>query len=269
MSKNREIRQQQEAQQRRQSLIMFGVIAAIAVVIIGGAIIYTGSQGDPASPALPPVQAPVAAGKTASTSAASAASQPINAPAGGEPANADHANRAWGPANAPIKIEEFVDYQCPACGSFNKSFEAAVVDTFAKTGKVRWEIKALHFLEQGRSTESSDASKATLCGAEQGKFWQFHNALFANQVGENRGAFSKARLKELATKLGVNGDAYDACMANPKGDATVKADSDLATQYKVTQTPSFMVNGRLYAGGRNVNDFKKIFAEIAPDVRFE
>ena len=259
MSKSRETREQEEAQQRRQSLIMFGVIGAIAVVLIGGAIIFTNSQGDPANPTLPAVQAPLSASNT---------NQPINATASGDPANVDSANRAWGPANAPIKIEEFVDYQCPACGSFNKTFEADIVAAFANTGKVRWEIHALHFLERG-TTESSDASKLTQCAAEQGKFWQAHNALFANQVGENRGAFSKARLKELGQKLGLTGDAYDACMSSPARDATIKADTDLATKYQVNQTPTFVVNGKLYSGGKNVNDFKRIFTEIAPDVKFQ
>lgn len=261
MSKSRETRQLEEAQQRKQSLIMFGVIGAIAVVLIGGAIVYTNSQGDPDSPALPAIQAPVAAGNTSGVNA------PINAGTGGDPANADSANRAWGPADAPIKIEEFVDYQCPACGSFNKTFEAGVVSAFAPTGKVRWEIHALHFLERN-TTESSDASKLTQCAAEQGKFWQAHNAIFANQAGENLGAFSKVRLKELAQKIGLNGDTYDSCMINPARDATVKADNDLASKYQVSQTPSFVVNGKLYAGGKNVNDFKKIFSEVAPNVKF-
>jgi protein-disulfide isomerase len=263
MSKNRDLRQQQQARQQRQTLIMFSVIGAVAALLIGGAIFannYFGLNQSPAN-ALPAIQAPAAAG---------AASGPVAAGRTDEPANADHANRAWGPADAPIRIVEFVDYQCPACGNFNKNFEPAVVEAFAKTGKVRYEIRALTFLEQRAGTkESSDAAKATLCSAEQGKFWQMHNAIFANQFGENRGNFSRARLKEMAAKVGANADAFEACLASGKYDEPLKADTELGTKYQVTQTPSFVINDKLFAGSRNVADFKKIFAELRPDVKFD
>ncbi|MDT9071462.1 thioredoxin domain-containing protein, partial [Escherichia coli] len=63
------------------------------------------------------------------------------------PPNAAANAIAWGPEDAPIKVEEYLDYQCPACGQFAKNFEAGIIDAFAASGKVRYEVKFMPFLE--------------------------------------------------------------------------------------------------------------------------
>ena len=98
--------------QRRQTLIVLGIIALIAIVVIGGAVILSST-----------------ANNATSQLGVVASDKPI-------PANAEANARAWGPKDAPIKIEEFLDYQCPACGAYNRNFEGGVIDAFAKTGKV-------------------------------------------------------------------------------------------------------------------------------------
>jgi protein-disulfide isomerase len=73
----------------------------------------------------------------------------------------------------------------------------------------------------------------------------------------------------MAAKVGANADAVEACLASGKYDEPLKADTELGTKYQVTQTPSFVINDKLFAGSRNVADFKKIFAELRPDVKFD
>ena len=187
------------------------------------------------------------------------------------PPHTDPSAPAWGPADAPIKVQEFIDYQCPACGNYNKKFEHDVIEAFAKTNKVRYEIKFFPFLETdiAGGRESRDPVQAALCALDQGKFWQMHNTIFENQYGENRGGFSKARLKEMAAKMGLNQAQFDTCLDSGKHEQTALAGLSAARDAKVQRTPSFIINGKLFSGAMSVADFRKRFAEIAPEVKIE
>jgi protein-disulfide isomerase len=247
MSKRRELQQQRKQQDRKRNLIIMGVIALIAIVIVGTAII-AGNLTSSTSSTLPVVSS----------------AKPI-------PVNPDPSFPAWGPADAPIKIQEFIDYQCPACGNYNKNFEAGVIEAFAKTNKVRYEIKFFPFLEtnQAGGRESRDPAQAAMCALEQGKFWQMHNSLFENQAGENRGGFTKARLKDIAAKVGLDKTQFDTCLDSNRHEPTVLAGLNVARDVKVQSTPSFVINGKLFPGALSVADFRKRFAEIAPDIKVE
>lgn len=247
MSKRRELQQQRKQQDRKRNLIIMGVIALIAIVIVGAAII-AGNLTSSTSSTIPVV----------------ASTKPI-------PVNPDPSFPAWGPADAPIKIQEFIDYQCPACGNYNKNFEAGVIEAFAKTNKVRYEIKFFPFLEtnQAGGRESRDPAQAAMCALEQGKFWQMHNSLFENQAGENRGGFTKARLKDIAAKVGLDKTQFDTCLDSNRHEPTVLAGLNAARDTKVQSTPSFVINGKLFPGALSAADFRKRFAEVAPDVKVE
>lgn len=254
MSKRRELEARRQEQQRKQTIQIAVTIGIIAVVVIGGAIILSALSGQPQrqASALPPVKA---ANKTV-------------------PANAEPNGRAWGPLDAPIKVEEYLDYQCPACGQYALNFEPAVIEAFAKTGKVRYEVNFLPFLEDrvgGR--ESRDAVQAALCAAEQNKFWQMHATLFVNQPitgQENIGNYSKQRLKEMAATIeGMDKAAFDACLDSNKYEGSVQQLRRDAEARGIRQTPTFIVNGQPFPGVRSVADFRQIFAQVAPNVTIE
>jgi protein-disulfide isomerase len=239
MSKRRELVERRRAQERQQTLIILAVIGAIVVLVIGGAIFLSMRQN---------------AG-TAFSPAASTRAAPPNAEANG---------RAWGPADAPIKIEEYLDYQCPACGAYNRSFEEGVVNAFANTGKVRYEIHSMSFIGQ----ESVDAAQSALCAADQNKFWQMHNTIFANQSGENQGAYTKAHLKEMAAAIpGLDTGAFNTCLDSDKYASKVSEERDGGDKRGVNQTPTFFVNNKMIVGTQSADDFRKIIAQVAPDVK--
>lgn len=233
-------------------MILLGVVLFIAVVLVGGAILFNQANPPSGSAAAVAQLPPAASGLTVKPN----------------PPNAEKGGRAWGPAGAPIKIVEFLDYQCPACGQFTKQYDKAVVDAFAPTGKVRFEFVALSFIDtfQGGTQESRDAGQSVYCAADQDKFWQMHYAIFDKQSGENRGAFSRPRLKEIARAVGLDGATFDACLDSNKYASQMDENSKLAQTIGVNSTPSFVVNGKLYTGFKNVNDFRAIFKEVAPDV---
>lgn len=252
MSKRKELEARRREQQRKQTIQIAVIIGAIAVIVIGGAVVLSALSGQQRASALPPVKA---AGKTT-------------------PANAEPNGRAWGPADAPIKVEEYLDYQCPACGQYGRNFEPAVIEAFAKTGKVRYEVNFLPFLEDrvgGR--ESRDAVQAALCAADQDKFWQMHATLLVNQLitgQENVGNYSKSRLKEMAATIeGMDTAAFNACLDSNKHESTVLQIRQDAEARGVQQTPTFFVNGQPFPGVRSVQDFRQIFAQVAPNVKLD
>jgi protein-disulfide isomerase len=235
MSKRRELVERRREKERRQTLIILGIIAVIAVVLVGGAIILSNKPETPVAASTAPL-----------------------------PPTAEANARAWGPADAPIKVVEWLDYQCPACGAYNRSFEAGVIEAFANTGKVRYEVHSISFI----GAESIDAAQAALCAVDQNKFWQMHDALFANQQGENQGGFTKARLKTIAAAAGLDTGTFNSCLDSGKYLSMANQEHDDAVKLGVQQTPSFIVNGKLYPGTMSADDFKKLFAQIAPDVKF-
>lgn len=238
MSKRRELAQQRQVQQRRQTISVLTIIAALAIILIGGAVILNAQRNQPHALTI------------------------VNDP---PPQNAEVNGRSWGPANAPIQVIEFVDSQCPGCAQFVTKYEPDMQAAFAGTGQVHAEIRFLTFIGQ----ESVDAAKAQLCAMDQNKFWQMHDTVFANQwLGENAGDFTKANLQQMALKLGLNTGAFNDCLNSTKYDDLLAKDSQEAAQYNVTQTPTIIVNGRKYSSALNVADFKRIFAEVAPDVKF-
>jgi len=159
-----------------------------------------------------------------------------------EPANAD--GKAWGPADAPVLIEEYADYQCPYCGQFAQDAGEQILATYGDTGEVRFVFNNFAFL----GAESIRAAEAAECANEQGAFWQYHDTLFLNQKGENQGAFNDAVLKSFAASLGLDQAAFNNCLDSGKYRSAVEADRAAAAARNVNTTPTFFVNGQEVRG---------------------
>jgi protein-disulfide isomerase len=154
-------------------------------------------------------------------------------------------SRALGSANAPVTIDIWSDFQCPACDSFEKTVEPDLITAYVSTGKARFVYHDFAFIDQGAPDgESQQAAAAARCAGPL--FWSFHDYLFENQGGENQGTFSPDFLSRIATAVGVNRATYDACMANGAADtvAAVKAETAAGTAAGVNQTPTIMLNGK-------------------------
>ncbi|MEI7810082.1 MAG: thioredoxin domain-containing protein [bacterium] len=114
-----------------------------------------------------------------------------------------------GNTDAPVTVVVYVDFQCPYCGKFFKETEQTVLADYIKAGKIKLVSRDFAFL--GRyaqpyaveKDESIKAAEAARCAADQGKFWEYHDYLFAHQNGENKGNFSSLNLKTFAKALGL------------------------------------------------------------------
>lgn len=129
-----------------------------------------------------------------------------------------------------------------------------------QAGKVRWGYIHMAFL----GPESQWAAEASECAADQGRFWEYHDLLYARQKGENQGAFSKENLKGFAVELGLDADAFAACLDSGKYTSRVRADTAFAQSLGISGTPAFLVNGRPMMGAQPFETFRTLIeAELS------
>jgi protein-disulfide isomerase len=160
--------------------------------------------------------------------------------------------RALGQPNAPVKVEIWSDFQCPACDALATTIEPDLISQYVATGKAHVVYRDFAFLDKGASGgESQQSAAAARCAGD--KFWPFHDYLFENQnkTGENRGTFSPAFLASVADAVGADRKSYDACMANGAADAVAatKAETAKGRSAGVASTPTIALNGKLQQGG--------------------
>ena len=151
-----------------------------------------------------------------------------------------------GDPNAPVTIDVFEDFQCPACQRFTESIEPLLIQNLVADGNARYVFHNYPFLDgngAGSSGESDQAANAAMCANEQDKFWEMHSILYANQGGENRGTFSNRRLQAMAETIGLDMEAFNQCFAENRYEEEIQADFELGRQMGVTGTPTVFVNG--------------------------
>jgi protein-disulfide isomerase len=158
-----------------------------------------------------------------------------------------------GDPNAPVKIIEYSDFQCPYCGKFTLDTEQQLIDAYVATGKVYFEY---HSFGVFIGEESGRAAEAAYCAGDQNKFWEMHDIIFANQTGENVGAYTDKRLTAFAKKLGLEMGAFNDCFTSGKYADQVKQDGVAGQQAGVKATPSFTINGKLFEGAQPFSAFK-------------
>ena len=180
-------------------------------------------------------------------------------------------DNAMGDPNAPIKIEEFSDFQCPYCARFHEETEWQITNSYVTDGKVLFVYRSFgDFI----GPESKAAAEAAYCAGDQNKYWEFHDILFANQTGENVGAFSDRRLNAFAEALSLDMDAFSSCFDSGKYADRVQQDSQDGTAAGVTGTPAFLitytvdgeVKHRFIAGAYPFSEFQTQFDEALAEM---
>lgn len=166
-----------------------------------------------------------------------------------------------GDPNAPVVIDVFEDFQCPACQRFTESIEPLVIENLVATGKARYVFHNYSFLDgpgAGNGGESDQAANASMCASEQDKFWEMHSVLYANWNGENQGAFGDRRLQAMAETLGLDMDAFNTCFNANKYEADIQADFELGEEMGVSGTPTVFVNGQRVGAPNKVASYDEI-----------
>ena len=159
---------------------------------------------------------------------------------------------AIGEPNAPVMIEEFSDFQCSYCRIFHQSTGAQIVEQYVETGQVYLIFR--NFVIIGR--ESRAAANGSMCAAEQGKFWEYADILFANQSGIDAGAFSDRRLEAYAENINLDKALFRSCMRENRYQDQIQQDYQAGVSYGIDSTPSFIINGKLVVGALPLSEFQ-------------
>jgi protein-disulfide isomerase len=159
-----------------------------------------------------------------------------------------------GPADAPITIVEFGDFQCPYCKHAQPTLKE-VLAHYPKQVRLVYMDFPLPF-----HPHALDAAKAARCAGEQGKFWQYHDGLFADQAKE-----SPADLKSLAKQLGLNTTQFDSCFEKAKYQGAIEQDVAEGKKLGVDGTPSFYIDGRPLVGAVPFQNFQQVIEDELAD----
>jgi len=149
--------------------------------------------------------------------------------------------RAIGPTTAPVTIEVWSDYQCPFCQRFATTWESALSDKYAAAGKLRIVYRDYAFI----GDESVKAAIAARAAEQQGQYWQFHDYLFANQNGENKGWFSESRLQGIAQAIGLDVAAFNSARGDVDLKQAVLDETAQGHRLGITGTPTIAIGGQL------------------------
>lgn len=169
---------------------------------------------------------------------------------------------AAGNPEAPIKIDEYSDFQCPYCRQFSEDTEVKLMESYVADGTVYF---VYHSFGDFIGSESGRAAEAAYCAGDQEKFWEMHDAIFVNQEGENAGAFVDRRLSAFAENIGLDMSKFNSCFNNGDHKDLVAQDARDAIAGNIQATPSFLVsytvNGetktKLLEGAQGFDIFKQ------------
>jgi protein-disulfide isomerase len=150
-----------------------------------------------------------------------------------------------GDSTAKVTLVQYSDFQCPYCSAVNPTIEQVMTDYKGQV-KLVYRHFPLSFHENAQK-----AAEASECASAQGKFWEMHDKLFANQS-----KLTVADLKGYAKDLGLNTTKFNTCLDDGTYTAKVQTDETQGGQYGVNGTPATFVNGTLVSGAVPYATFK-------------
>ncbi len=156
--------------------------------------------------------------------------------------------RVRGKPDAPVTIVEFSDFQCPYCSKAQSTLK----DLLARYGG-QLKLAYRDFPMRNLHPQAELAAEAGRCAQEQGKFWEFYDALFADHS-----SLDTARLEAAARNLGLNENAFRSCLSSGKFKAEVDRDLQEGARAGVAGTPSFFINGQFVNGAQPEAEFIRI-----------
>jgi protein-disulfide isomerase len=149
-----------------------------------------------------------------------------------------------GPENAPVRLVEFADYQCPYCAKVNPHI-AKLRQEFGDKVSVYFKDLPLQMHANARK-----AAEAARCAGDQNKFWEFHDQLFRSAQLE------VPQLKQQARDLKLDADKFDKCLDEGTQAAAVQKDLTDAQQLGLSGTPAFFLNGQYFSGAVDYNTIR-------------
>jgi protein-disulfide isomerase len=171
--------------------------------------------------------------------------------------NADAAgdNAFRGPADAPVVMVEFSDYQCPYCLRFYEETLPQILQKYPNQVKFVYR----DFVIFGE--DSVRAAMATRCAGEQGKFWEMQAAIFDSRKASDAPPLSQETLVGYAGTLGLDTASFTECLSSGRYSDAVTNDYQAAVNYGFTGTPGFLINGRVVMGAQPFQVFDQVIQQ--------
>jgi protein-disulfide isomerase len=162
---------------------------------------------------------------------------------------------AMGPVDAPVVMIMYSDFRCPFCAKFSREVEPALIEKYVDGGDLRIEWVDLPIFGK----ESMMAARAGRAAADQGRFWEFTEVVFADAPDRGHPDLGEEELVGYAAEAGiVDLDRFRADMTSDKYDEAIRADYQAATALGATSTPTFLINGTGIVGARSVETFRTV-----------
>lgn len=162
-----------------------------------------------------------------------------------------------GPADAPITIIEFSDYQCPFCRRWHDEVYQPLLAAYP--GKIRLVYRNLPLTSI--HPDAFAAAEAAMCGGDQNAYWQYHEKLFSST------ALGSSVYLQYAQELGLDTQSFESCITDHKFKDAIEADSNFAINMGVSSTPTFFINGLAVVGAQPLSVFKQVIdKELAGEI---
>jgi protein-disulfide isomerase len=213
MGRNRSKKSRRRSRSSSSALYIWGAVIAVALVVGVIVVAVVSSSGDSSPPEEIVVPTP-------------------------RPAGIVQGGHVFGDPNAPVLVKEYLDYQCPFCRRAQTEILPAIEQQYIESGEARLEVFPIAIL----GDDSVQAGAAAECANEQGQFLAFLDVIFANQGGENSGAYSDDRLKQMASALGLDTSDFNSCLDSGRHQQTMVQFTNDANSIGVASTPTFFVN---------------------------
>ena len=170
----------------------------------------------------------------------------------------DEGSAAVGAADAKVVVHLYSDFQCPAC-KFAEPMVREVMQSYQDRVRFVWKDFPLEQIHRNARM----ASNAARCAAAQGKFWEYHDVLYAKQSEWENLSDPKAKFLEQGTGIGLDATSFSACLATRPHDALVTRDVSEGLRNRVDRTPTNFINNRRYFGMSAAEWRKQLDAALA------
>lgn len=150
-----------------------------------------------------------------------------------------------GNPDAPATLVEYSDFACSACRAFSETTHQ-LIDAYVADGSLKIVFKPMSIIDP---QTSPTAAAASLCAADQGMFWEMHDALFGLLSTQGSSAFTKGNLTDLAGQIGLDQEAFEDCLKSGDMRPAVLAMLAEAQSLGINSTPTIMFNGKLMDPG--------------------
>lgn len=239
------------SEHRQNRIALVGTVALVVALAVGAGFLVGRGIGTDDGDAVAGIGGTPSAGATLDPSAPVPTPPAVPTPAASTGPDLPSDGNRLGSADAKVVIDYWADYQCPFCAKFAQETIPQLVPYIAD-GTVALVHRDYAFI----GPESSDAAIAVRCAGREGKYWPMHDAVYAAQDGENKGAFARDRLAAIGASVGLDGSKLEACFADRSLLAEVLADNAAGIRTGIESTPTADVNGTRFLGVPKFDDVK-------------